>query len=319
MKIAVVGIGLCGLSTAYFLQQAYPHADITLIDSDEKGNGASHIAAGMVHTLAGHEGKKAPEGELGLKQTLLLIQVIEEKMGQKLFIPGLLRIPRDPRFRDLLYASSPEKWLGFDEVYEKSQGAVEAEGLWIEEGGCVFVEEYLKGLLVYLKDKGTLFQKKKIVHIDELKGFDISVLALGAQLNQIEGVAPLAMTYKLGQVAHLELKPPPFPIIGRAYAAPTFDHKGVIVGGTYEDATKPPNKTAMEKLIEYASVSYKPIQDAKVLKRPFAVRAYGPNKRPLIEEVAEGVWVIGGLGSRGLLYHALLAQRLVKGIANKKA
>lgn len=319
MKIAVIGIGLCGLSSAYFLQKAYPDASITLMDSDEGGKGASHIAAGMIHTLAGHEGKKAPDGDLGLKQTLSLVRFIEKEIGKKLFIPGLLRIPRDERFRDSLYASSPEKWIGFDQVLKKSGGSVEAEGLWIQEGGSIFVEEYLQGLFVYLKGQGCAFKKKKITHVDELQDFDVSVLALGAQLTSVEGIALFSMTYKLGQIAHLRVEPPPFPIIGRAYSCPTSDFKGVVVGGTYEDATQSPDKAAMDKLIEYASLAYKPLQNAQVIKRPFAVRAYGPSKRPFIKEVAKNVWAIGGIGSRGLLYHVLLAKKLIKMIENKKA
>jgi glycine/D-amino acid oxidase-like deaminating enzyme len=44
------------------------------------------------------------------------------------------------------------------------------------------------------------------------------------------------------------------------------------------------------------------------------VRASTPDHRPIVKQVDERIWIFTGLGSKGLLYHALFAEQLVKAI-----
>lgn len=314
MKFAVVGTGLVGLATARHIQKTFPEVELTLIDENPLKGGASHIAAGMVHTLMGHEGKKHPKGATALTSALALIREVEDFSKETLFHKGLLRTPRDSRFLEPLKASDPKHWLEAEEVFLKSEGSVTAEGLWIDEGGQLFVEKYLKGLIDLILSKGGRLKTEKIESLEQLKEYDISVLALGYGFKSLALQALPELSFKLGQLAELKLRAPPFPIIGRAYVAQSPKKGCAIVGGTYENLTEGPSAEAIEKLLGYAKLAYPSIEEGELIACLSAVRAYGPNKKPFCTQISSGIWALGGVGSKGILLHVHLAQALANEI-----
>lgn len=311
MKFAVVGTGLIGLAVARMLQKTYPGSELTLIDEDPLKGGASHIAAGMVHTLVGHEGKRHPEGQEAFMQARALIREVEDFKKERLFFQGLLRAPRDSRFIESLKASDPSAWLSKKQVYIRSKGCVNTEGLWIENGGQLFVEKYLKGMLDLLLSNGAIIKQKKIEDLSQLSEYDFSTLALGFGFKSCRILGLPELSFKLGQLAVLKHRPPCFPVIGRAYIAQSPTENHTIVGGTYENLETGPTIDAVEKLLSYASLVCPSVEEGTLIARLSAIRAYGPNKKPFCTQLSNGVWAVGGVGSKGILLHAHLARALV--------
>ena len=57
-RVAIVGAGLCGMATAFYLLPSTHN--ITLIDQQLPGAGLHRIDAGMMHPFAGMRARKAP-------------------------------------------------------------------------------------------------------------------------------------------------------------------------------------------------------------------------------------------------------------------
>ena len=90
------------------------------------------------------------------------------------------------------------------------------------------------------------------------------------------------------------------------------------MGSTYErqwDSEEPNLTVAQEQLLPKAKslLSETPtILECRAALRVMHVGDY----MPLAQQVTERTWVLGALGSRGLLYHAYLAQQLVSKIGD---
>ena len=54
------------------------------------------------------------------------------------------------------------------------------------------------------------------------------------------------------------------------------------------------------------------IDSPEIISAKSGVRVTTPDKLSLIKKITPKTWVFTGLGSRGLLYHALFAEKLTK-------
>ncbi|MBP9842052.1 MAG: FAD-dependent oxidoreductase [Simkaniaceae bacterium] len=83
MKIAIVGGGFAGTALAYFLQDE----EVSLF---EQGTGASHIAAGLLHTRPGKDRRLSERGEEGMKATEELLEVAGWPVAEGIIRDGVL-------------------------------------------------------------------------------------------------------------------------------------------------------------------------------------------------------------------------------------
>lgn len=60
------------------------------------------------------------------------------------------------------------------------------------------------------------------------------------------------------------------------------------------------------------------MKNASIANCYAGVRAVTPQHRPLIQRLSSSQWILIGMGSKGLLYHALFAKELVANIWNEK-
>jgi glycine/D-amino acid oxidase-like deaminating enzyme len=102
------------------------------------------------------------------------------------------------------------------------------------------------------------------------------------------------------------------PISGGCYVADIRPGR-LIAGATYEHswATEAPDLFACETLIRKKVAQFSPEFAALPLIRCTAgFRATTIDKKPFIYQSDIKTWCLGGLGSKGLLYHAWLAKSL---------
>lgn len=192
----------------------------------------------------------------------------------------------------------------------------ENKGIWREgkivEGAVVFSRLYLQEL-----KKGCKVIGQRITSLKELDGFDAVVLATGAETLQFEECKHLPLKFALGQ--SLVCRWPqrlPRPLLDNGHITPTEDPDFCQVGSTYEH-TSTPDPTKALGLLDQVAQFYPPAKDFKIVEVRSGVRiAPKVGYRPLIEKIAPRAWVFTGLGSRGLLYHALLSKSLVMTVIN---
>ena len=170
---------------------------------------------------------------------------------------------------------------------------------------------------------GVQFEKKKIHSLTALEDFDSVIIAAGAFVHSLPELAHLKITPVKGQI--LEMVWPnnqpslPHPFASQAYLLQNPEGKTCIAGATYEKAFADvtPNKTVAANEILPKINAFLPLfNDSMIVGCRAGVRASGPGHRPLVVNQGNNRWVITGMGSKGLLYHALYARELVLAMQN---
>lgn len=330
-EIAILGAGFSGLATAWHLMQqtlSDYSIKITLFDEKGIGGGASGIAAGLLHPYAGAHAKLNPYGREGVEETLQLLKIANDALGTKVFhTDGILRLAVDQdQYHDYKICSEKYEdvqWLEAQECHKEYSLLASCPGIFIKEGITVEAPLYLEGLWLACQKKGVKFEKKLIHSLDELKDFDIIIIATGAAAGKFEESKNLPISQVRGQVLEFEwptnIPPLPFPINSYAYLLMDHSKTKCILGSTFERdtiSTIPDPEYAMKELLPKLTSFLPTIQLGPLIKCSVGIRASTPQHLPLIKKIHKSLWIITGMGSKGLLYHALYAKKLATDILN---
>lgn len=304
MQIAVCGCGLAGLATAYFLLED-SRTTVTLFDPAGIGGGTSGVAAGLLHPYPGRNGKLSWRGVEGMAASRALLE-----MAGGVVAEGLLRLTPTAELAEL-FRSVGEAW-SVEQVQRRFPGAVAVPGVWIAAGVAIAMPRYLEGLWRACEAKGARFVK------GELAGsFDRVVWTTGPAL-----ATRLGLTVNKGQLLICR-RPPHLPplaasLLSEGHITPTEDPDLWQLGSTYEHTLDPrPNRETALALREKVGLFYPPARELEPVDIRVGFRATRPRDyRPVVQQLDAKTWAFGGLGSRGLLYHALLGRELAAQIAN---
>lgn len=325
MKIAIVGAGLSGLAVGWFLLIKFAHqSNITLkfFDPEGIGGGASGMAAGMMHPFAGASAKLNRNGFEGYHATCKLLNLAEKKMGKSVAsYQGLLRVAITDKQKNEYFSAVENydeiRWWEAEEAVSRVKGLSYHPGVFIEKSITVDCPLYLQGLWKACEEKGATLEKITLNAIDELKDFDLIVLAVGASINKLLST-PLQITEVKGQVIELSwpknLEPLPFALNSHAYLLMNKEKNSCLVGATYErdfDSILPDSDFAKKDILPKATILIPALQGMSICGCKAGIRASTPDHMPIIQKVNPKCWVITGMGSKGLLYHALYAEKLV--------
>lgn len=317
MKLAIVGAGFSGLAAAWHLLQI-PAVQITIYDTLEIGQGTSGMAAGLLHPFAGVHAKKNWRGDEGMAAALHLLNVASVAQGQPVYRQtGLMRVALDSTTHDD-YKATAEKhaeveWLTNCQTLLPSLPA--HEGIFISSACKVFGGVYLQGLWTACKKLGAQLQKQTVNPESLLKEYDCVIAATG-------GTTPFLSSVK-GQLLHVSwpanVAPLPFPISSKYYIAMEQDERSCFVGGTYERGftNLEPSQSAVEELWPKAVELFPPLAQGKILQVKTGLRSSTLDHKPFLEEIAPNLFVLAGMGSKGLLYSALYAKELTSRIAQR--
>jgi glycine/D-amino acid oxidase-like deaminating enzyme len=293
MKVCVVGGGLAGLGVTWHLLNL--GAEVTLYSV---GEGASSISTGLLYPFPGRTAGRTHMAKEGMAASLKLLDAAEEALGRPVASrSGILRLP---------WASWQKK--RFLKCIEKDSDAVwKYDGMWVEGGVTVFAKPYLEGLK---KACGKAkFIEQRVENYSELDA-DAIVLATGREL--VIGDLPLRPVK--GQALLCRCKEPlPYSLVGNGHITLTEDPSFCLVGSTYENefTSNDPDPAVAGELIARAALFYPAAKNFEVVDIMAGVRMMPvDDTKPLIKKIDEKVWVFSGLGSRGLLYHALFGEKL---------
>lgn len=316
MNIAIIGAGFSGIAIAWHLM----HRDgnrVTLFDAKGIGAGASGIAAGLLHPYAGLHCKLNWKGREGVQATKKLLDAAGESVYAT---TGLMRIAlNETAEKD--YASCAERypeevvWLEPQETQTLIPQAVRRPAIFIKPAITVHSDRYLQAL--WAKIEGQFIQAE-ISSLGELHNFDRIIVANGAMAGRIKELSDIPITLVKGQILELSwpqhLPPLPLPLNSQAYIMMTPGNRSCLVGATYErdfSSVQPDAAAAAADLLPKALAMVPGLKDAQIIGCRAAVRASAPYHRPYLKRLDGRCWVLTGMGSKGLLYHALFAQQLV--------
>lgn len=288
MKVAVVGAGFAGLAACVFLRDA--GCDVDLYDAIGIGGGASGAASGLLHPYPGKHMRRSLRATEALEAAHNLIARIPKKVYQ----PGLKRYP-----------TSNQQKLLFEKRSAECDGlSWDGEKLTIHSGGTVFSKLYCEEL--FALSQASLYVQK----VDQLPQADAVILAAGAGMVKL--CPDFSFRLSKGQALQI-LCDASESMIGDGYLAVTEQAGVCHLGSTYEhghlDAR--PQLEEAKRLIAPRAKKY--------LKHPFKITGVSAGMRvapkeghwPIMAKVGDRVFALTGFGSRGLLYHALLAKELV--------
>lgn len=332
MKIAIVGAGFCGLAVAWYLlnHPAFSHiSTLSLFDGKGIGGGASGIAAGLLHPFVGAHSKLNARGHEGMQCTKELLQIAALALNRSVTDTnvGILRLACTEKQRDdfLLCATQyPEytQWLDAPECQVLAEGCGNASGLFIKGGMTVYSPLYLQGLWKACQSRGLQFVRQTVNSLKEVEGFDLTIVAAGADTAFFPEFSNLPLRVIKGQVLELSWpknrKPLACALNSHVYIVMTESKTSCLVGATYEKVytDKESNrKKAEEELLPKAYEVYPALRESEILHCYVGMRVTTQQRVPLARQIAPSQWVITGMGSKGLLYHAICARDLVEEIA----
>jgi glycine/D-amino acid oxidase-like deaminating enzyme len=312
MKIAIIGAGLAGLSVCWHLSQ-FPDVQIAIFDPTGIGGGASGISTGLLHPFPGRRALRSWNAAEGIKETRSLIEVSEKALGRPVAeATGVFRpavsLQQKEDFAERARVDSDAVW---------TEHPIFGPGIWISCGITLYSRLYLEGLWKACRALGASLIEQAIIALDELDAYDAVILATGNNSLAFAPHLPLQVTK--GQTLLCRWpKRLPFSIVSYGHLTPTEDPSICQIGSTYEHrfSTLDPDKSAISGLIEKAAQFYPAARDFEVMEIRSGARISRPppGYRPIIEKLNAKTWVFTGLGSRGMLYHALLGKQVAEEI-----
>ena len=311
MKIAIIGMGFSGLACALNLLTLSPHIQLTLFDQMGIGGGASGVAAGLLHPYSGLHAKLNRFGKEGFEETEKLLKISSNTLEKDVALKTpLLRVATSPALEKDYFDSSQKN----SSVAWKPHLAPHWNFPGIVISSCYLVDcpLYLQGLWKACERLGAHFVPLKIDPQKDLKNFDTAIFATGAYQNFPQ--IPIHSTK--GQILEINKFPTynlNVPVNSQSYLLKNLYKDTLIAGATFErdycleDADV--NK-AKEEIFSKLRLLYPDIDQAEVVDCRAGLRASTPNHLPLIKKLDPKTWLITGMGSKGLLYHALYAKQL---------
>lgn len=322
MKIAVVGAGFCGMAVTWNLCQLQD-ADVIVFDPTGIAKGTSSIAAGLLHPYVGAHAKLNWQAIEGMRATAKLIQVAEQALGKTVAIPqGMLRLAvTDSQVKDFSACADLHNdvhWHTEKECLKGVPQIIPYPGIFIDSAITIDCESYLQGLWQASARQGARLEQTAIRSLRELDHFDRIIITLGANTIDIPELKHLPIKPTKGQVLEFlwpnQLTTLPYPINSQAYLLMNPKQPRCIAGATYEKQfinEAPDEKIAKQDILPKVRTFFPKIDDLELISCRAGIRAGTPSRKPLIEQINEKSWVLTGMGSKGLLYHALFAEELV--------
>ena len=305
-KIAIIGAGFAGVALTHFLKKS-GSIDVTLIDKEHIGAGASGIAAGLMHPYVGEEIKRSHLSEEALACSEGLIR--EAQRFSSLPLADFSGIDRE--------AADEKQLLRMQELTKTYHDIkqVSDKTFHISSGVTVQTLDYLKALWLAAEDLGARFEKREVNYLSQLNGYDAIVIAAGAGVFSFPELSSFRLDFTKGQTlcCAWEGEELPRSLISRGYIAKKREIGHVSIGSTYERGvvnTEPDVDFAKQKIFEKLSNLLQG-KCLKIIEGKAAIRVSSKGHYfPLAGCVKENIYIFTGLGSRGLLYHALFAKML---------
>ncbi|MEZ4702594.1 MAG: FAD-dependent oxidoreductase [Rhodothermales bacterium] len=333
----IVGAGLAGAAAAFSLSRTQR---VTLIDAETPASGASGIAAGMVNPISGLRAKPVWRMEEAMEGLERMIDAVGAGAGYDR--RGVLRPAKDEEQAGFFKESAerlPEDttWLEPEAVKALHPIATAPFGaLHVHAGGVVDARRFIEALLAGGVAQGlTVVNRARLVGWKPIRNgvsVEISypaegrrstieagrlVLALGAGISGFDALSKLDLHAIKGQVVRLIRPPAPpgllLPLSGYGYAID--EGSTMLIGSSYEHTFSDlaPSPAVSRKLVREATRLIPRLSHCRIMEAATGIRVTVPGTRlPMVGPLAgqERVWIVSGLGSKGLLMAPMIGWNL---------
>lgn len=302
MKIAIIGAGFAGLSTAYFLQE-HPDIEITLFDKGGVGAGASSVCSGLLHPYPGLNARRSRHGFEAMQLAKKLLRVSEKHTPKLVYSGGgLFREAMTEQQRAMLSSHAIEH----QDVEEMSRNQ-----FLIHSGITVQSAHYLEGLFRAIEGRGAKLQLQEVFDLEELQEYDQIVIAAGYGVKTFKECAHLNVKFLKGQALELYGQAPfQRSYISKGYIARMPKEDTFFLGSTYERefSDDKPDIDVAKELLKH---NLEKCPNSEILRCKAAVRVCNRSDyAPIVEKVSPNAHCFTALGSRGLLYHGFFGKKL---------
>ena len=342
--VIVLGGGVAGLSFSF--QCIRRGKSVILVDPNGVGGGASGAPASLANPATGPKAKLVWEAEKCYSALTDQLEVAQKESSHPIYrASGVLRPALDSKMARKMrknYEATdwPAGWVEWmDENHVKAMNpeiAVNEGAVWVKKGMTIDTRRYLHSFLRYLQRHGLEITQPnsyriekpetrtgwKIVDYDGMQhSADHLVFTTGDNLVESKFWKMIPFNRVKGQLATFRIHKPvlgDYAIAARGYLARLKDDE-IVVGSTYEhdfQNRKPEIETAdllqqkMERILPN-------LQGKSELIHQWAgVRCSTPDHNPVIgrHPHKEGLYVVGALGSKGMLHSGYLAKLLANHI-----
>ncbi len=293
MKISIVGAGFAGLAAAWWAKKK--GYEVEIWDPAGPGGAASGVAAGLLHMYGGVRSSRAKGVEEAFEEAEQLIAIAGEEI---VICRGLLRKWRNSReekaFRKLAKR--------YDDVELRD------DAIWIPKAYAIDCKQYCRRLLLA---SGAKLKKEKVESLSSLDS-DRVIVAAGHKSSSFSELSHLPLKGVKGQLLHLKRNKLQLAhaLNCGGYVVPAQDSETLFAGATFEHEYE--NEKPTEEAYELVYKRLGPlIPKLPLIQTVAGIRCTTSDHKPVAEWIDERIGVISALGSKGLLWHALLAKRLL--------
>lgn len=342
----ILGAGLAGISLAYELSKE--NASVCIIDPHGVASGASGVPLGLVNPATGRYASKSWEAEQCYAKILANLELIQNSSPVQFYKQtGVLRPAMEEKIvsrmkQNFTSQDWPDGWIEWkseDEIKKFRPGITcVGGGVWLPIGLTVDISIYLKSFADYLAQQ-SIYQiyneKYSIEKRNDLWKLNFTttssiktrnlVFATGSSTINSRYWKDLPIHPVKGQLAVLEPESPlsfRHAISASGYMT-SLDTAQFVVGSTYEHSFK--DERTDEQGLDYLLGKFKKVlphlhNSSEVVHQWAGVRASTPNRMPILGEhpSCQNMYVFAGLGSKGLLYSAYLAESMKEFLMNSK-
>jgi tRNA 5-methylaminomethyl-2-thiouridine biosynthesis bifunctional protein len=307
-RIAVVGGGVAGAALCRAVRAL--GGETILVEARGLGAGASGNPAALV-TPRLDAGLGAP-AELFARAFSRAVDLYEQETLDAVIARGVLQLARTPR------DAARFARIAAADLFEPDALAVTDDGL--SQRSALTLEP--ARVLAAWAPPPILAQVAALERCDEVwvlrdgAGQEIAqaeAVIVAAGLDARTLLPDLPLSAVRGQTTWAEVEEPPRAMAWGGYAAPM--RAGVLFGATHDRGEEACDLRAEDHARNLATLSEElPGLAAALRDRPLqgraSIRATTPDRLPLAGQVADGLYVLGGLGSRGFSFAPLLAEHV---------
>lgn len=330
MRIAILGGGFAGLAVAwYVLHYSQGSATVDLYDPEPVGGGASGLSSGLLHPYTGKQARPVWEAENCMRETHRLITAASQAISKPLILSkGILRPALSEQqitdFKTCASAYPDTHWWDKKQCASKIEGLKlppEGGGLYIPEGLTLDVKTYLQGLWQACALHSTQHHHEMRITQEEMASYDRVLISMGVLSRNFSALKDLPLTPVKGQLIGLKwpknVPPLPLSLISQKYIVMSPDQKSCVVGATFEHhftAPQPDPEFAKQQIMPHIISFFPALENAELLFVRAGFRGSSPNHLPMVGKIASGYYFFTALGSKGLLYHAVIGKYVARAL-----
>jgi len=298
MDVKVIGAGLAGLAVAEALLSR--GVRVILYDKSGVAAAASGAAAGLLHPLPARAAKIGWRAREAFQ--LSRASVLQRAARDPKIICGRGVWRPDPRWANQHCAELAQQ---LERPPQQIASLVTSEGWWFADGLVIDTPRYCRAWLLDLQERGLTWY----CGVQPLESVDHTVLCTGAELARL---MPARFSIVRGQALVLQRdgSMPSIGVAGPIYLAPQGEQ--LVVGSTFEhdrSDLEPSLETAQRMLGRRLEAFWQgefPWGSIKSIL--VGLRCTNRSKLPCLGYTDKGELYLGGLGSKGILYHYLMGQ-----------